>query len=131
MKNLIIGFAIPVLSCFFVQHSLAQNCGYMMNRKHANYFASAVGYNGYGLLPVLDVADMKKMLVGDWHDYYENDVPTCSYCQKNSVLQSYGNCVALCNAFNYYVNLMTAEHNSSMRMMDLEIERLRTQRNRK
>lgn len=128
MKKSIVFFVLfGALICFSA--SASAQCGYQMSRKHANYFASAVGYNGYGMLPMLDSDDMKALLKGDWHDYYENRVPTCSYCEDPVVLRSYGNCLALCNAYNYYNNLMRSEYAASNRFMDMEIQRLKSKRN--
>lgn len=128
MKNSIIFFALLTsLVCF--SENVSAQCGYRMSRKHANYFASSVGYNGSGFLPMINTSDMKRLLKGNLHDYYENDVPTCSYCQDPSVLRSYGNCLALCNAYNYYNNLLTSEYETSNRYMDYEIQRMKTKRN--
>lgn len=112
---------------FFIMLSGEINgqCDYRMSREHANYFASGAGYNGVGMLPVLGVGTYKKMMTKELRNYYEKNLPVCSYCLKESVLASWDNDLAICNAANYYHNLFMADHNKSMQIMDNEILRLK------
>ncbi|MEZ4962157.1 MAG: hypothetical protein R2830_20180 [Saprospiraceae bacterium] len=125
MKKHLVSITTILALCIAASEISAQNCGYQMDRRHANYFAAGVGYNGQGFLPSLEVADIQRRLKGDWYDYYNNQVPICDYCRKSSVLAGYGNSLALCNAYNYYYNTMIAEYNGSIRFMDREIESMR------
>ena len=127
MKNLLF-VMVSVFISSFLEKAVSQSCNYTMGRDHANYFASAKGYNGYGIMPYLSLEDFKRMMTDEWHDYYENMVSTCSYCEKPSVLKSWGNCLAICNAANYYHNLFNANYNASIQAMDMEIQRLKSKK---
>ena len=130
MKNSILFSMTLLVSMVCLSNQVnAQTCNYAMSREHAAYFAASQGFNGHGMLPILSKADFKRMLTDEWEEYYEYEVPTCSYCNDPGTLRSWDNNLALCNIANYYHHRYMVDVQGSMRFMDLEIERIRRSRN--
>ncbi len=109
---------VLVLSALFIlclsglkAQSAATGClELIMSRRIANYFASAVGYNGQGALPELSTSVFENMMTDDLEDYFKNSAPMCQSCYSSRSYSSR----AVCNAYLQYYNLFTYDQNRIM-----------------
>ena len=124
MKKLLVFcvFAILAVSNVKAQSSMTGCPDLFMNRKVANYFASAAGYNGQGALPNLSASVFEDMMTDDLADYFENSVPMCESCYSS---RSYSS-LAVCNARLQYFNLYTYDQNQIIRNMEYVKSTFRT-----
>lgn len=127
--TLVFSFVSTIFLVLFFTQALQAQCGYTMSRGDAVYFAKAQGYSGSGMLPSIQASTLQENMTSSLRRKYEEELPICSYCRKASVLDTWYNDLAVCNAANYYHNLFMSDHNRSIQMMDSEIYRLRSKRN--
>jgi len=115
-------FAILAVSHVKAQAAMTGCPDLFMNRKVANYFASASGYNGQGALPNLDPSVFEAMMTADLADYFENSVPMCESCYTSRSYRS----LAVCNARLQYFNLYMYDQSQIARNMEYVKSTFRT-----